>query len=399
MSPIEFRFLIPWDVVLFRGNKLFGDPGSYGEALMPPWPSVVAGALRSRILVDDGVDLARFAEGREQHPSLGTPQQPGAFRVVTFQTGRRFADGRTELLYQIPADLFISGNEKQLHARRVRPTKPKKPGVASSYPLPLLPVVQERERGKPKGGYWLTEDGWNKYLAGEVPGEEHLLPQEFLWEAELRIGVGIEEGTRRAAQGRLFSVEALSFVRQGCLLQSRRRAAALKRADYDVGFVVGIRGASPPRDGSVRLGGDGRGAVLSVAELRLPEPDYERMARDGTCRLILTTPGIFPGGWLPTGTVENPSGGFRFQLHGVRGRLMAAAVARAVTISGWDLARWAPKPAQRAAPTGSVYWLELESGVTSTDLRKLAESGLWDQPCHDPQRRAEGFNCAALAVA
>ena len=56
-APIS-RFIEPLDVLFLRGNQLFGEPGSYGEALMPPWPSVAAGALRTRILADDGFDAA-----------------------------------------------------------------------------------------------------------------------------------------------------------------------------------------------------------------------------------------------------------------------------------------------------------------------------------------------------
>ena len=63
MSAQETRFIEPLDVLFLRGNKLFGDPGSYGEALIPPWPSAAAGALRSRLLADAGVDLAAFARG------------------------------------------------------------------------------------------------------------------------------------------------------------------------------------------------------------------------------------------------------------------------------------------------------------------------------------------------
>ena len=36
-------FLEPHDVLYLRGNKLFGDAGAHGEALMPPWPSMAAG--------------------------------------------------------------------------------------------------------------------------------------------------------------------------------------------------------------------------------------------------------------------------------------------------------------------------------------------------------------------
>ena len=40
-------FLEALDVLYLRGNQHFGSPGAHGAALMPPWPSLAAGALRS----------------------------------------------------------------------------------------------------------------------------------------------------------------------------------------------------------------------------------------------------------------------------------------------------------------------------------------------------------------
>jgi len=88
----EYRFIEPLDVLYLRGNKLFGDAGSYGEALIPPWPSLAAGAFRSRMLADHGTDLTAFAQARDRlpelsdalHACLGTPQKPGNFRVSLF---------------------------------------------------------------------------------------------------------------------------------------------------------------------------------------------------------------------------------------------------------------------------------------------------------------------------
>ena len=121
-----------------------------------------------------------------------------------------------------------------------------------------------------------------------------------------------------------------------------------------------------------------------------PEPDWARIVREKKLRLVLATPGLFREGWLPEGCREQ-NGEFLFDLHGVRGRLAAAAVARAEAVSGWDLAREQPKKAQRCAPAGSVYWLDrIEADEAS--LRALAERGLWPEPCGDELRRAEGFN-------
>ena len=87
----------------------------------------------------------------------------------------------------------------------------------------------------------------------------------------------------------------------------------------------------------------------------------------------------------------------RLTLPGLTARVVAAAVSRADTVSGWDLAARAPKAAQKTAAAGSVYWLD-ELAATPQALGKLAEQGLWLDPCEDAQRRAEGFNHFSFAA-
>lgn len=377
---IETRFIEPLDVLFLRGNKLFGDPGSHGESLVPPWPSVAAGALRSRMLADEGVDLAAFGRGEVDHPSLGTPAKPGSFAVTAFHLARRFADGRIELLIAPPADLVIGENDGEPNVRRLRPTA-LATGLQASISLPLLPVLAEKARGKPASGFWLTQTGWEKYLRGDTPDATDLVRSSQLWAIDHRVGVGLDATTRRAADRKLFSVQAVSMVQ-------RQHAAG-----FDVGFVATASGAELPQTGSVLLGGDGRAAALRSCEARLPSADCAAIATARRCRIVLTTPGIFAEGWCLPGTDADG----RIDLHGVRGRLVCAAVPRAETVSGWDLARHQPKPAQRVAPAGSVYWLD-ELDATPEALGKLVSTALWAEPCEDAARRAEGFNRIALAA-
>jgi len=385
MSIVESRFIEPLDVLFLRGNKLFGDPGSFGESLVPPWPSVAAGALRSRMLADDGVDLAAFAHGAVEHPTLGTPAQPGAFAVTAFDLARRFADGHVEALIAPPADLVISESDNgSLSVRALRPTSPAA-GLLASTPFANLPVLAEPTRGKPAPGYWLTEAGWRRYLAGETPQPAELVKSSELWRIDPRVGVGLDAATGRAADGKLFSVQAVAMAQ-------RHDATG-----FDVGFLAAVTGAAPPTGGTLRLGGDGRAAAIHVVAANRPESDLAAIAAAKRCRLVLTTPGIFVRGWLPTGATQTADGTLRFDLHGVRGKLICAAVPRAEIISGWDLAKWQPKPAQRAAPTGSVYWLE-DLVATPDAIRKLADAGLWSEVCEDSARRAEGFNRITLAA-
>lgn len=376
------RFIEPLDVLFLRGNQLFGEPGSYGEALMPPWPSVAAGALRSRILADTGVDLAAFAAGKAPHSQLGTPATPGSFVLQAFQVARKLEGGAVELLMPLPADLAVTAKESSPSpeagtVQQLRPTALHRQ-LASSCPLPLLPVLpQGDDRGKPASGWWLTGSGWQKYLRGQSITAADLVHTSKLWSFDERVGVGLAEDTRSAADGKLFTT----------------RAVALHSG---VGFAVAAAGADLPAGGSLRLGGDGRAAALHDAPVAWPEPDYDAISRAGRCRIVLTSPGIFAGGWMLPGMGNEQ----RIRLPGLSALVVAAAVSRADTVSGWDLAanngKGAPKAAQKAAGAGSVYWLD-ELQASPDALRKLAAAGLWDEPCEDAHRRAEGFNRFSLA--
>lgn len=371
MSQIEYRYIEPLDVLFLRGNKLFGDPGSYGESLIPPWPSVAAGAIRSRMLADDGVDLNAFATGDSPHKTLGTPAQPGSFMLQGFYMARKVGS-QVEVLVAPPSDLVISKDDQdKLHVFRLVPQAIDLP---SSFPLSMLPVLAQGERNKAVSGYWLTQTGWQAYLSGQTPTAAHLKASSDLWGIDPRVGIGMNESTGSVEDGKLFSAQAVSLKQ-------------------NVGFLVAVTGAMPPADGLLRLGGDGRAASITSAKVQIPESDYSAILASKRCRIVLTSPGLFPDGWLLPGVDADN----RFELGGVSARLVSACVPRAETVSGWDLARRQPKPAQRVAPTGSVYWLD-DLQATPEQLRKLAESGLWSELCEDAARRAEGFNRCVIGA-
>lgn len=381
-------FLEPLDLLFLRGNKLFGEAGSHGDAMVPPWPSVAAGALRSRMLADDGVDLAAFGKGDAPHPTLGTPKQPGSFTLCRFQLAQRHATGQVEALYALPADLLafkpkskpLGASDYQLCA--LQPT-PVPQGMACSNSLPMLAVARQDVREKPVGSLWLTTSQWQSYVDGKLPDATALIESKVLWSLDARVGIGLDEARRRADDGKLFSMQAVAFTRneaRGC----------------SVGLLAGVSGATPPKDGLLRLGGDGRAARIHAAEVATPEPDWTRIQTSGRFRLILTSPGIFPAGWRPPGVASDtllwdlPAGG--------TARLVCAAMARPETVSGWDVAERGPKAAAKAVPSGAVYWFEQLTGSVSA-LQKLSQTGLWDlAPDNtEPARRAEGFNRCFIA--
>lgn len=382
---IEYRFIEPLDVLYLRGNKLFDGAGAHGAALMPPWPSLMAGALRSRMLADAGVDIAAFARGEPLADPrlaevLGTPDQPGAFRIAVFTLARRVGHA-IDPCFPLPADVVVTDKDLS-DCSYLQPT-PVPAALCSSALSAQLPALRAAKPGKPVGGLWLNGAGWRAYLNGERLTPDHLLRSSDLWQTDPRLGIALERGRGTVQTGMLYTAETV----------------ALRK---DTGFLAGIQGADDalPTDGLLRFAGDGRGAVVTTCSVRPPEPDWPRIVRERRFRLILATPGLFEHGWRLPGLDANDI------WHGPEGctaRLIAASVNRADVISGWDLAKWSyggcgPKTAFRVVPTGSVYWFEEFQGSAAA-LGKLAAEGFWAiSPYPDRRRRAEGFNNVLVAA-
>ena len=372
-----YYFVQPLDVLMIRGNKSFGDAGQHGEAVMPPWPSLFAGAFRSALLGTDAARLARFANG-ERLPGtlgdvLGTPSAPGSFAIEWVTLARKSSAANADPALPLPADLVAFADPRELVA--LQPVS-LSAGSAAAGELPLTALLRAKKRVKPEGGRWLDGAGLAAHLGGTLPAAT--LGNADLYTRETRLGIALDGGSRTAEDGALYTTEAVAF-------------------DSQAGFLVGIEGdgGQLPDRGHLRLGGDGKGATYARCDFSAPAapPGIEA---SGRFRLILATPGIFAGGWLPDRVVRLGDLNFRLQGEGFSARLTCAAVPRFDIVSGWDLALQQPKTAQRVAPAGSVYWFDQLEG----DAGKLAAwvaGGLWDDNC-DRQRRAEGFNRAWLGT-
>ncbi|MCS6997542.1 MAG: type III-B CRISPR module-associated protein Cmr3 [Casimicrobiaceae bacterium] len=385
----SYLFVEPLDVLVLRGNKLFGDPGSFGESLVPPWPSVAAGAIRSALLARKNI-VEGYAKGAVEDPELGRPQKPGPFRILDFCLARWRDNGGVELLRPVPADVVVrqtgTGAFEALRMRPIRLAETIQSSAVTSHHA----VLAERERAKPVGGLWLTAEGWKAYLRGqEVGSKAHLVKSADLWSLDARVGVGLDPVRRSAAEGQLFTVQAVAL----------RKRYHVKGDPCDVGFLVQLEGAQLPEQMTLRFGGDGRVAIATV----VPPPDttdfLDEVVSRRRCRVVLVSPGLFTHGWLPNGArpdERREDGAIPFFLHGVSGWIVCAALPRYEVVSGWDLAQWQPKPAHRAVPAGAVYWLD-ELDASTQALHKLAAEGLWSDPPENALRRAEGFNRIAIA--
>lgn len=415
-----YYFIEPTDSLFVRGNLAFGDSGEHGAAVMPPPPSLFAGALRAAILGRDAGRLARFQrDGKTGDPLLdgclgvldpvrGEVREEGAFRLSWLSLGGVPAAGEVvESIHTLPADLVSLSSEDTPAGRQQLPRDgDRDPALAvldpqqkSSFapaggPLPMQAVLRCATQRKPQRGRYLRAAGWQRHLEGTLPldGDAREAAQwcasaEAVHRADSRLGVGLDSATRTASQGLLYTTDGHAFSPP---------APGDGARDYvATGFVVGVEGTGDllPDEGMLRLGGDGRSARYRRVSFAPPGLSPERASGGGRFRLVLLTPGLFANGWIPDG-VEPEGATLMLRNAEFSARLVCAAVPRHEVVSGWNLLRWAPKPALRAVPAGSVYWFDDFQGDPGK-LAAWAERGLAGHAL-DAARRAEGFNLAQL---
>ncbi len=329
-------FLEPLDVWLFRDGRPF-DAGSDHRAAtrFPPYPTVMQGAIRSHHLAVKGVDLRNAAAIRA---AVGTAEDFGALRLGGLFVARR-AGERVVRYFPQPADA-VSLKDAAVNARPrdpletgperlpwLRPaTPPREPpaSLVTSAPTPRLLGLDD-EPGKGREGLWLPEDALRRYLQGNAVAA---LPSEALFARESRFGIARDDRKRVTREGALYEAE---FV----------------RPLDGVGLLVSVEGYDGwPREGVMRIGGEGHGARFEqVAAAPWPAPPDPLPAR---FKVYFATPTYFSGGWQPAG-----GWGPFFTGEVV---LVAAAVGRYESVGGFDLANGRHKPARRYVPAGSVYY-------------------------------------------
>jgi len=373
-EPMYEHLIVPQAPLVFRSGRPFGEGSRDGANF--PWPSSLAGVLRSQVMDDRG-----------WHGRLDAAQQQALRDLAAHGPilAERCRDVLTPLLPK-PADALLlldDGGGKAYH--RLLPGK-LPAGCACDLPPGLQPLLLAGDhKGKPQAGpaFWPLAKllAWRR--EEEVALFEHDEPAR-----ETRSHVALSRATLAADPGRLFQTEGLDFSR-------RRRASGRGFDDRDWVFLCRFAQALSER--MVVFGGEGR-----LSRLDRPPDDAlgapgDYLATLATARhitLTLATPALFTEGWCPGWldagkgwAGEEGAGGEVPGIAGLQLVLKAAAVERWQGVSGWDLAAWGAKPARKAVAAGATYWFEVVGDPPDDWAEKL-----WLAPISDQlQDRRDGF--------
>ncbi len=364
----------PRDPVIFRDGRPFNPtPGTRAKSLPFPYPSTLAGAVRTRAGQNEqGVFDTRRADELRQvgicGPVLVEIDQPNGWYFptpedcVVLQSAKEIDEKMAERLWARPTSLGINELTNLKDDLELISINPVRRGKAH----PNAPRFWKWE----KLAKWL-----------ESPADdEHQINLDELGilglPRENRIHVKMQAGLHTAESGMLFETSGLEFVGVGNNKVSLYALAVETEASLSKGadFLGGERRLVNWREG------DNFPAC--------PKQIKDTIRSTKHCRLLLATQAIFEKGYLPSWLASCTPG--------VTVRVRAAAVPRYQAVSGWDFKEKHPKASRRLAPAGSVYFLELSGDDAA--IEQFVES-IWLHNISDAEQdRRDGFGLALLGT-
>lgn len=366
------------DPLVARDGRPFGaGQGTRMKGLPWPYPSVVAGSLRTAFGKAAGIDFDKSAA------DLLKVEVAGVFPA---------RDGT--LYLPAPADCVVHPDNGPL---RARPDEPRDDGEGCDFPAAgLRPVVLPAEVNdfKPKEPpAWWPADKLADWLTGKpvtFDGSFLLAPR-----TEVRDHVQLDADTGAAAESRLFATAGLPVTHLPRYGASDGDPFAKRYAPITLAARVNGDGwpELPPLDTWHPLGGERR--LVHWASGGDPRPwncpptVTAALAGAKKVRMVLATPAVFGRGWRPGWVDEHTLTGSPPGCPVVL-KLVGLTIGRWRAVSGWSLAPpRGPKAIKRLVPAGGVYFFD----VVGRDAGELA--GRWLESVSDAEQdRRDGFGLA-----
>jgi len=358
-----------------------------------PWiyPSVFSGSLRTLL----GKELCLNFDKAEDLDALKQIETTGALPCLP----------DSELPYlPKPFDCVVCEKDKTRKVYAVRPKELKEgEGVDSPFDgklkkPALLQKGEDEDNFKPTSTapFW----SWNSFVdwlkTTDVRGtvvegakfpqlRENPKTRDALkaFPKDERTCVAIDSQRGAASDGQLFSTVGLDLF----LKDSKESAGLFSRIKTSQKLPSAALGA---------LGGRRRLASWKFEKSTAFEAPEELKKEAGTkkrVRMVLATPAIFKGGWLPGWLDESLEGRPEICSEKVTLKLESVAIDRWIPVSGWSYEKSAPKSVRRMVPAGGVYFFEV-----SGEVDEIFDKAWFRSVCDDEQDARDGFGVALWGV-
>lgn len=333
------------DTLFFKESRpMESVGGSQLGSVFPPPARTLIGAVRTSIGEALGVDWAKYAKGEDPQNASAIIGRPDSLGPLRFGGPYLLSGG--ERLFPAPL-VYLQGDSGQT---RLRPDTQATRCDLGAVRLPVKtdPALQGV---KPLEGALVTAAGLQDFLSGSALPKAAVRRTASLYAQEERLGIARDNSRRVTGDG---------------LLYQTRHIRPLPQADLAIGLTVdGLDSPQVPATGMARLGAEGR----LVGWQRQPAPPLPAVACPPQAEgllLMLLTPALFAGGWLPDGFVPASHQGadvWEGELAGIRLRLLCSVTGKPVREGGWDMVKKAPRALASLVPAGSCYFCEVVEGT------------------------------------
>ncbi|MCP4702568.1 MAG: hypothetical protein GY862_37770 [Gammaproteobacteria bacterium] len=340
------------DSLFFRESRpMDAIGGTELASVFPPPAQTMMGALRSIIGEKyGGVDWAEYRNS-ENHPLHKLIGHENDLANLEFHGPWISRDKRR--LYPAPANLMGKWEKNELIALEfLRIGKPCECDLGKAVCLPCLP--KDRKGYKPLNGHWLTHEGFETVLCGEIPDIEQVIENKKLFVHEARQGLELDDVKRTAQDKQLYQTRHLRLCEDVAI-------------ELD---VTGIDKDNRPEKALTRLGGEGRLAVVEV-DTNPAEPVRTPPFDKGNTRdlvLYVLTPvyveqdKLLPGFNLNQDLL-NGATTWRGKIKDIELTLFSAAMDKPMREGGWDLIKKEPRTVRSLIPAGSVFYCRAENNA------------------------------------
>lgn len=337
-------FIEAEDVLFFRDTRLFGQGEEhFANSVFPPFPTTIAGAIRSRIIADYiGWDQNSFNDGNDPnlYNKIGKPGDLGpGFQIINILLARKI-NNQFECCIPMPLDVYVNDpdddpDDDPITFQAFRPYET--PDFSANWPQdglnPLWPPGGQRKEAV-EGNFWLNPTNYFFYQSGSP---FTAIPQSEFIQRDPRVGIAKDTTTGAAKSSMLYSIN---------FIQTQSNVGLL----IEIADSIGL-----PDQGMLAFGGEGRSAkFLKVAVERLSLPQKCETKGKTRIKAVLLTPAFFKEGWKPIGGDWTRVGLPK------NSNLRAASLGRPLLANGWDIARGQAKPLHHCVPAGSVYYFEFD---------------------------------------
>jgi len=377
--------LEPRDPIIFRDGRPFGDPGARAASLSFPFPSTIAGGVRTRAGLD--------AQGNFQKGKISEVKQiaiKGPFLVELAETG-----SIQNWLMPAPMDLVIlnndSNNETTVNIKKLVPIDmPEDSFTDLQTNLSLVGMTKadpsKTHKFAPRFWYWKKLEEWLNNAQDKLDVNLSALGHKGP-SLDIRTHVSILNESQTAREGALFQTQGLEFTYQK---QADKKLANLTR------LALAVQTEANLREGVAMLGGERRIVSWqknnnSVSFASCPNEIKQRILKTKACRVLLLTPGYFKNICQPEYLIT-PYKTLTAQIKAIR-------VERPQVISGWDFETNKPKATRRLAPAGTVFFLKFDEKTTNEKELENWVDKIWlSSVSDDEQSRLDSFGLAVLGT-